>query len=138
MKSVLFLSLLVVQSFLIRPVSAQAIPPVSLGKIVRSGTTVEFPIEASAPFYAGNNRFVLHIGIHSFLQYRQSVTEENKGQLSFLIPSKEFDALPEGVKMFLSYGDIVDMDEAVTEQQSAALPNICTSLGTFNRKKLSR
>ncbi|MBL7712585.1 MAG: hypothetical protein JNL13_08985 [Chitinophagaceae bacterium] len=116
---------------------AQPMLSAKIGTVSQVGQTVELSVAAEEPFYFAGNRYVLYVGIHPFLIARQTDTG-GKGYLTFLIPASEFSALPEGGRMYLSYGEIVDMDEsgARGEERASAVPNTCKYLGVFTAKML--
>ncbi|HTN18611.1 MAG TPA: hypothetical protein VL092_13055 [Chitinophagaceae bacterium] len=137
MKNTLALLAGMVLCFSVEHGFAQPMLSAKIGTVSQVGQTVELSVTAEEQFYFAGNRYVLYIGIHPFSIARQTDTG-GKGQLTFLIPANEFSALPEGGRMYLSYGDIVDMDEsgAQGDERASSVPNACKYLGVFTAKML--
>jgi len=120
--------------------NAQVIPKALIGKVQQIENTIEFAINADQPFYVGANVYVLKIGKQNFSLSRQ-LDMDGKGTLVFLIPVSDYSKLPEGDKIFLTYGeDFVSEENTEEELQDACkvLPNRCKYLGIFAKKLLSK
>jgi hypothetical protein len=118
---------------------AQPMPSAKISAVAQVSQTVEFSVMADEPFYFGGNRHVLYIGSRPFTIARQS-DADGKGLLTFLIPAGEFNVLPEGGKIYLSYGEIGNMDESGSpaDEMASSMPKTCKYLGVFTKKMLGQ
>lgn len=101
----------------------------------KEAETMELTITSDKPFQYGDNIHILHIGKKEFSLSKQS-KQEGKGILTFFIPSAEFNALAEGSKMWLTYGQKVRTGSADKEEKLDELSGQnpkCWKLGKFSK-----
>jgi hypothetical protein len=130
-----FLLLFIVMGFTSYRLPAQTKAVTKIAQVKEKAGTVYFTLNSSKPFIFGNNRYILHMGGKEFFRNQQS-KKNGKGVLTFMIPAKEYEEIQEGVKMYLSYGNM-DVDgedvDAHAEASSRQWP-----LGSFTKSLLTR
>ncbi|MBA3971668.1 MAG: hypothetical protein H0X46_05895 [Bacteroidetes bacterium] len=107
----------------------------SITKVLLNGQRIELTITSSKPFYVGGNVHILHIGKKDFSLSKQS-NLDGKGIITFYIPTEEFNALPEGEDVWMTYGDKF---KKRTEKRDPAVfckknPKVCWFLGKFSKQ----
>jgi len=122
-------------SFFSFPTSAQTKAVTKIAQVKEKGNTVYFTLTSSRPFIFGNNRYILYLGNKEFYRNEQS-KKNGRGVLTFFIPAKDFSAVKEGSKMYLSYGSMeVDNENAEEEARSNHRQ---WPLGVFSKSLLTK
>lgn len=115
---------------------AQEKQRVRTAALQQTSSTVYLTITSPKEFYIGNNKYVLHIGTQTFDLYDQSNTDEGVGILKFHIPAKDFNALPDGEKIYLTYGEMDDSSGESLEDLSTHDDVRCWYAGKLTKKHL--
>jgi hypothetical protein len=120
--------------FLISCLISAASAQTSITSIKTNGDKTEVTVSSSKKFYVGGNIHVLHIGQKEFSVNRQMNTESS-GVIIFYIPTAEFDALPLGENVFMTYGNKYrkNTDPKDIEEMCRKNPNVCWYLGKFKK-----
>lgn len=132
--------LIFIISFSLQSCIAQEKAKLSIGGISQKAETVEFTITADKPFQYGNNIHVLHIGKKG-LSLSKERKEDGKGIITFFIPAADFNALADGTKMWLTYGQKVKNGPADKEEKLDELSGQnpkCWKLGKLNKGILKK
>lgn len=130
-----FISIAVLCSFQARLI-AQEKTQTRIATVTEKDNNIAFTISSDKKFIFGGNRYVLHIGDKVYMRSQQSF-ENGKGLLTFFISKSEFDKLPEGKSVYLSYGNM-ESDEQELEKLSTRDYPTCWSLGKFTKRLLSK
>ncbi|MFL5763323.1 MAG: hypothetical protein ACJ77K_05220 [Bacteroidia bacterium] len=106
----------------------------SITSIKANGDNTEITVSSSKKFYVGGNTHVLHIGTREFSLNKQA-NKDGKGTIIFYIPTAEFDALPVGEDVYLTYGSKYrkGADPKDIEMMCKKNPNVCWYLGKFKK-----
>jgi hypothetical protein len=129
----IFSSLVIVFSMFIYG-TATAQSTASITSVKQNGERMEVTVSSAKKFYVGGNTHVLHIGTKEFSLNKQLNTD-GKGTIIFYIPSAEFDALPEGEEVYMTYGSKFRKGTAPEEVAEFCKqnPNVCWYLGKFTK-----
>ncbi|MFN0274912.1 MAG: hypothetical protein ACKVPJ_04150 [Chitinophagales bacterium] len=140
MKKIVSTFFTIVLVFLIQTsVPAQNPSNVRILSAVKDCNEVKITLGSDTPFRFGDNKYYLHIGQKAFSKNKQRNENDGSGSITFHIHEKDFDLLPEGSLLWLSYGNLLS-DFATEEEIKAAaseLPAIITFLGNFSKNILS-
>jgi hypothetical protein len=134
------LRLLIVPAlFLFAPAIGQEIqkPVINIVSAKQSGQTVAFTVHSNKEFYVGGNVYILHIGNRQFAHSEQSVSEDGKGVLSFLIPATDYAQLADGAKAYVTYGQLLEEEDSNAYATLSTQTNVrCWYVGDFSKKLL--
>jgi hypothetical protein len=108
---------------------------VAVSEARQEGDKVLFSLVSPAPFLVAGNVYVLNIANKKFAHYKQAVSN-GKGVISFIIATDEYKNLPEGSKIYLTYGDLGDVQESYLETMQASENFPCWYLGTLSSEIL--
>ena len=78
-------------------------PRITISTVSLKNDIVQFTLVSSKHFIVGGNIYVLTIGNKEFPHSTQDIMGDN-GIITFLIPKADFDALPDGSNIYLTYG----------------------------------
>jgi len=131
MKKIILLTLsLIITFYLIAQEKAQT----KISSVIQKGETIRYSLSSSQPFIVGNNRYILHIGDRGFSQYEQSKSK-GTGLITFLIPVTDFNDLPDGKSVFLTYGSV---SEDADLESLANKSTRCWFIGKFEKDILTK
>jgi hypothetical protein len=116
---------------------AQIKPKTEISKAKTIPGKVEFTLTSEKPFIFGSNRYILYIGNKAFYLNKQW-KEEGKGKMVFYIPTQDFNSLPEGVAVYLTYGTIFRSEDEQIREEISKVNNRCWPLGKFSKTILSK
>lgn len=112
-------------------------PVIKIESAHKKGETVFFTVQSTKEFYVGGNVYILHIGDRRFAHSEQTTNADGSGELSFMIPESEYAQLAEGVKAFVTYGQLLDENDEQAFAELSKQPNTqCWSIGQFSKKLL--
>jgi hypothetical protein len=131
---VMFFSLVILMPFSGNAL-AQEKAKTKIAHVKQKGEDVLFTLSSSKPFIFGSNKYYLHIGDKEFTRNEQT-KKNGMGYMTFIIPQVDFNSLPEGGSIYLTYGR-VSQDEAMEELSKENYVQ-CWSLGKFSQALLTR
>lgn len=97
--------------------------------------TVLMTVSSPNEFYVGGNKHVLYVSGKHFDLYDQE-NEDGHGSLKFHIPENEFSTLPDGARVYLSYGMMEVENEQELEDLCQQSLSPCWQVGRLNKKQL--
>jgi len=98
---------------------------------------IKVTITSSKPFVFANNTYILHVGNKEFTRKKQSI-DHGTGRMTFFIPKEDFNMLPEGDDIYLTYGSISVDDRGDLEAKNNADNVPLWSLGKFSKTLLKK
>ena len=126
---------IVIMLFFSGYVIAQDKPTTQISTVKQKGEIIRVSLTSSKPFIFGSNRYILYIGNKAFTRNEQS-HKNGKGSMTFLIPADDFDRLPEGANIYITYGQVnVEEDDMVEMSKTSQR---CWSLGKFSKNLLTK
>jgi hypothetical protein len=136
-KLLLILTVLVGVSATALTVLAQDKQKAKIGQIKQETDKVTMTVTSSKEFYVGGNVHILYLGDKSFSLYDQQ-NEDGRGMLKFYIPTEDFNAIKDGVRVYMSYGELVLEEGESVEDVCKENFCPCWSLGKLNKKQLKK
>jgi len=136
-KLLLILTVLVGVSATALTVLAQDKQKAKIGQIKQETDKVTMTVTSSKEFYVGGNVHILYLGDKSFSLYDQQ-NEDGRGMLKFYIPTEDFKAIKDGVRVYMSYGELVLEEGESVEDVCKENFCPCWSLGKLNKKQLKK
>ncbi|HXS36299.1 MAG TPA: hypothetical protein VN721_06330 [Flavipsychrobacter sp.] len=104
--------------------------------VTQKDSTISFTLISSKPFYMGGSRYILHIGDKEFKLSKQKVNK-GTGVITFFISVNDFNGLPDGSNIYLTYGHLTD-DTQNSEELSSKTSGKYWSLGKFSKTMLTK
>jgi len=108
-----------------------------IGQIKQETDKVTMTVTSAKEFYVGGNVHILYLGDKSFSLYDQQ-NEDGRGMLKFYIPTEDFKAIKDGVRVYMSYGELVLEEGESVEDVCKENFCPCWSLGKLNKKQLKK
>lgn len=136
-KLLLILTVLVGVSATALTALAQDKQKAKIGQIKQETDKVTMTVTSSKEFYVGGNVHILYLGDKSFSLYDQQ-NEDGRGMLKFYIPTEDFKAIKDGVRVYMSYGELVLEEGESVEDVCKENFCPCWSLGKLNKKQLKK